>query len=89
MRSYTTKRFRKAFEALPAHVQRRAREAYRQFQQNPNHPGIHFKQVHAVQSVYSVRIGLGYRALAVRDGENLIRFWIGTHEDYERLIRTI
>ena len=70
-------------------MQRRARESYRQFQQNPNHPGIHFKQVHAVQPVYSVRIGLGYRALAVRDGENLIWFWIGTHEDYDRLIRTI
>jgi hypothetical protein len=33
-----------------------------------------------------VRIGLGVRALGVRDGDDLIWFWIGTHAHYDRLI---
>jgi len=47
MNSRTTRRFRALYAALPAHVQRQAREAYRLFQPDPAHPGLHFKQVHA------------------------------------------
>ncbi len=35
----------------------------------------------------SVRIGIGYRALGVRKGEEIIWFWIGSHADYDRLLR--
>jgi hypothetical protein len=34
-----------------------------------------------------VRIGLAYRALGVRDGEEIIWFWIGSHAHYDRLLR--
>jgi len=54
------------------HVQRRAREAYRRFKDNPNHPSLRFKQVHATQPVYAARVGLGHRALAIIDGETVI-----------------
>jgi hypothetical protein len=47
MNSRTTRRFRELFAALPAQIQRQAREAYRLFRQDPGHPGRHFKQVHA------------------------------------------
>ena len=40
MNSHTTRRFRELLDALPAHVQRQAREAYRIFRQNPAHPGL-------------------------------------------------
>jgi hypothetical protein len=33
-----------------------------------------------------VRIGRGYRALGRRQGDTLVWFWIGTHDDYDRLI---
>jgi hypothetical protein len=86
MNSWTTRRFRDLFAALPAHVQRQARTAYRLFRQNAAHPGLHFKQVHADPPTYSARVGLGYRALGVLDGDTVIWFWIGAHAEYDRLL---
>ena len=37
-------------------------------------------------SVYSVRITLSYRALAIVEGDKVTWFWIGSHADYTRLI---
>ena len=42
-------------------MQEQAREAYRQFKQNPAHPSLHFKQVHPSKPIYSVRITGDYR----------------------------
>jgi hypothetical protein len=33
-----------------------------------------------------VRIGIHYRALGIRDGDEMVWYWIGTHDEYERLI---
>ena len=89
MTSKTTRRFRDAYGRLPEHVQARAREAYRRFKDDPRHPSLHFKQVHATLPVYAARVGLGYRALGVLDGETVAWFWIGTHGDYDQLLRTL
>ena len=62
MNSRTTRRFRELFAALPAQVQRQAREAYRLFRANPAHPGLHFKQVHPSPPVYSARVSISYRS---------------------------
>lgn len=86
MKSHTTERFRKAFEHLPRHIQRQARAAYKLFLQNPHHPSLQFKQVHPVRPIYSVRISLDYRAVGIRDGDEIVWYWIGTHSDYDRLI---
>jgi len=84
--SRITARFRAAFKKLPADVQRRARKAFALWSQNPSHPSLRFKQVHAERAVYSVRLGLGWRALAVKHGEEVLWFWIGSHADYDRLL---
>lgn len=86
MRSRTTERFRKAFERLPEQVQRQAREAYRLFKQNPHHPSLRFKQIHPTRLIYLVRISIEYRALGVREEDEVIWFWIGSHADYDKLI---
>jgi hypothetical protein len=79
-------RFWAAYRALPAPIRRQARAAYRLFRQNPQHPSLHFRQVHPTRPIYSARISRSYRALGVRDGDVVVRFWIGSHDDYERLI---
>jgi hypothetical protein len=86
MKSHITARFRKAFQRLPGSVQQQARAAYRLFKQNPYHPGLRFKPVHPSRPIYSVRIGIDYRALGVRATEDIIWFWIGSHSDYDKLI---
>lgn len=87
MTSETTGRFREAYARLPEHVQRRAREAYRRFRDNPSHPSLHCKPVHAKRPIYAARVGLGHRALGVVDGDVVIWFWIGTHADYDEVLR--
>ena len=89
MKSRTTARFRKAFRDLPDDVQRHSRAAYRLFRDNPYHPSLRFKPIHASRPIYSVRIGISNRALAIRDGDNLIWFWIGSHADYDTLLATL
>ena len=37
-------------------------------------------------NVYSVRVGLNHRALAIVSGKTVTWFWIGSHDDYTRKI---
>jgi hypothetical protein len=87
--SHTTVAFRKAFADLPGHIQERAREAFHLFSENPAHPSLQFKQVHDSRPIYSARITLHYRALATRRGEDWIWFWIGSHSDYDNLLKRL
>jgi hypothetical protein len=89
MNSRTTRRFRELFAALPAHIQRQAREAYRLFRENSAHPGLHFKQVYPDPPIYSARVGISYRALGVRDGNVMVWYWIGSHADYDKLLERL
>jgi len=84
--SRTTRRFREAFLALPEDTQKQARQAYSLLSEGPSHPSLRFKKVDENPSVYSIRIGLGYRALGVLTGSVIVWFWIGSHADYDRLV---
>ena len=84
--SRTTRSFRTAFAALPEEIQAQARRAYHLFRIDPAHPSLRFKKVQQTSNVYSVRIGLGYRALGVLEGSVVTWFWIGSHADYDRLV---
>ena len=87
MTSRTTRQFRELFAALPAQVQQQAREAYRLFRLNAAHRGLRFKQVHPDPPTYSARVGIAYRAVCVLDGDTAVWFWIGSHADYDKLLK--
>ncbi|WP_442318809.1 ParE family toxin-like protein [Candidatus Binatus sp.] len=64
-----------------------ANQAYRQFVQDPLHPSLHFKQIHPTRPIWSVRIGIHYRAVGIKPhGSEIVWFWIGSHADYDKLI---
>jgi hypothetical protein len=86
VKSRTTRRFRQAYDSLPEEIRRRADRAYALFQRDPHHPSLRFKKIHQQEPVYAVRITRDYRALGVLEGDMVIWFWIGNHEEYERLI---
>jgi hypothetical protein len=86
MRSRRTIRFKSLFEQLPAEAQQSARRAYVLFQRDPTHPSLQFKRLRADRQTYSIRVGLGYRALGIRLDESLVWYWIGPHAEYDRLI---
>jgi hypothetical protein len=86
MQSRTTRQFWRLFSGLPTDVQQDAERAFQLFQSNPAHPGLQFKKLEGEDDIYSVRIGLGYRALAVMKKDSVVWYWIGSHSDYDRLI---
>lgn len=83
MNSRTTRSFREAFKALPSDVRERARQAYRLWRDTPQLPGLRFKRV---GDEVSVRIGRQYRALGILQGDTVYWYWIGKHDEYDRLI---
>lgn len=89
MKSHTAQSFRDALALLPAAIQKRAHAAYSRFRTNPQHPGLQFKKVHTTKPIYSARINDDYRAIGIVDGDDIVWFWIGKHEDYERLLKRI
>ena len=86
MNSRTTRSFWKQFDALPVDVRDQARKAFRLWRDDTAHPGLHFKRVDGDESIFSVRVTLGYRALGLLEGDTVTWFWIGSHADYERHI---
>ena len=84
--SRTTREFREAFASLPHDIRRHTQRAYRLFRTDPRDPSLRFKKVDEESNVYSVRIGLGYRALGVMDGSTVVWFWIGSHAEYDHLL---
>jgi hypothetical protein len=86
MNSFTSRRFRETYANLPEPVRGQARRAYRLFRRDPSHPSLNLKKVDHENSVYSVRVGRGYRALGRLDGSDMVWFWIGPHGEYDKLI---
>jgi hypothetical protein len=82
LKHFASPEFWDAYGSLPNRVQRLADANFRRLRENPKHPSLHFKQA---GRFWSAPIGLHYRALAIRDGEDFIWFWIGSHADYDRL----
>jgi hypothetical protein len=88
LRSRLHPNFRRHFEQLPEDVQQRARDAYGRFSADPFHPGLHFKQIR--ESHWSVRVGRSYRAVGLRTSDDeIVWYFIGTHDEYERLLGLI
>ncbi len=50
---------------------------------DPRHPSLRFKRV---GPYWSARVGLHFRALARHRADGIVWFWIGGHDEYERLI---
>ena len=86
MNSRTTRSFWKKFDALPASVREHARKSYQLWHDDPSHPGLHFKRVHTREPLYSVRVSRDYRALGLLEGDTMTWIWIGSHDEYERVL---
>jgi hypothetical protein len=86
MQSQATRQFWRLFSHLPADAQRDAKRAYRLFQSSPAHPGLQFKKLEGEDNIYSVRIGLEYRALGVMKRNRIVWYWIGSHDEYDRIV---
>ena len=87
MKSHINAAFRKRFSALPPEIREQARAAYELFRSNPRHSSFAFKRIHGVSGYVSARVGISYRAVGfLAASDEVVWFWIGPHEQYERIL---
>ena len=84
MKHRASPRFWSRYLALPVDVQRLADEKFRLLKEHPNHPSLQLKRI---GRFWSCRVGLHYRALGISDDGAVVWFWIGTHAEYDQLLR--
>ena len=82
-RSRASEEFWDLYNRMPENAQRAADKQFELFRKDPTHPSLHLKPV---GGLWSARINDAYRALAVREGDIFYWFWVGPHDQYERLI---
>jgi hypothetical protein len=84
MRHLASRAFWEAYDKLPEQVRALADKNYALLKTNPRHPSLQFKKI---GRFWSVRVGLRYRALAVEADDDLVWFWIGSHGEYDSIIK--
>jgi len=84
MKSSATPRFWKAYAQLSTGLQKIARKQFALWQEDPRHPSLQFKKV---GPFWSARINDDYRSLALLEDGTYYWFWIGTHAEYEMILK--
>lgn len=74
MNSHLTEDFITYLRRLPEDVKEKARKNYRLWRQDSNHPSLQFKRLHTRESIYSTRIGIGWRALGLQENNRIYWF---------------
>jgi hypothetical protein len=87
MISRASKRFWQCYDELPENVKIAAKKAYQQFKKDPLYPGLHFKRIHSSRPIFSLRITKDYRAVGIQQNNQIIWFWIGSHSDYDLILK--
>ena len=80
MKGRTQARFWKAYDSLPPAVQKLAKAKFEIWKINPHHSSLGFEVRRNGACV--VRVGDHYRAVGLKQGNEVVWFWIGTHEEY-------
>lgn len=84
MKHFASSKFWARYKSLPEPVRLLADKNFRLLKADPAHPSLHLKKIGGFTSV---RIGLHHRALAVSVEDGLLWFWIGTHADYDAMLK--
>ena len=86
MKHLTLPRFWRHYRRLPREVQELADKGFELLKADPYHPSLHFKRIGGAKQLWSVRVGAHYRALALEKSEGIVRFWIGSHAGYDKIV---
>ena len=80
--------FWQQYRALSQEVRARADKQFSLLKANSQHPSLQFKRVgeRRGQEIWSARVTLNHRALAIKRADGYLWFWIGDHKAYEALI---
>jgi hypothetical protein len=83
LKHFASPEFWGLYKALPQSVQELADRNFALLKNDSYHPSLHLKKAGCY---WSVRVGIHYRAVAVEVSDGLLWFWIGSHEEYNKLM---
>jgi hypothetical protein len=83
LKHHTHPEFWKRYERLLAEIKNAADKNFQLLKSNPDHPSLNFKQI---GKYWSVRVNIDHRALAIESEDGLIWFWIGGHQEYDKIV---
>ena len=81
---HTTSDFLAMYYQLPHKIQDLADKNYALLKENPIHPSLHFKKI---DDLWSVRVSKQFRALGFEEPEGIVQFWIGSHQEYDEILK--
>jgi hypothetical protein len=84
MKSRAVASFWNGYNRLPPVIQELAVKQYKLWLANPRDPSVRFKKI-GVR--WSARITDDYRAIGVMEGDTLIWFFVGTHAEYNQVLK--
>jgi hypothetical protein len=84
VRHFASPAFWDSFKRLPPSVQTLAKRNFELLKNDSRHASLHLKQI---GRLWSARVGLGHRALGVGSNGDIVWFWIGSHGEYDRLLK--
>jgi hypothetical protein len=89
LRHRANKRFWQEYRTLPEDVRKSADKQFSLLKKNPQHPSLLFKKVgdrSDGRELWSARVTLNYRALAIKRTDGFVWFWVGRHGIYDSMI---
>ena len=88
MEHRTSAAFWQHYHSLDSNTQRIADKQFSLLQVDPQHPSLQFKKIgeRLGNEIWSARVTLSYRALAIKRPDEYLWFWIGGHATYESQI---
>ena len=89
MKHSTESTFWTDYDKLPVRIQRIADQQFRLMEVNPRHPSLRLKKIPGRKNVWSARVTRNYRAVATPVEGGLQWFWIGTHAEYDELLKRL
>ncbi|MDF1880051.1 hypothetical protein JHD50_01840 [Sulfurimonas sp. MAG313] len=88
MISLITPKWKKSYKTLPSNIKIIAKKQYKFFKVDPHYASLHFKRIHSSKAIYSARINKDYRTLGLIKDSSIIWFWIGKHDEYDKLVKS-
>ncbi len=79
----TAKSFWECYEKLSFEIRNLASKNFELLKNDIYHPSLHFKKV---GEVWSSRVGTNYLAVCTEIEAGYLWIWIGSHQDYDKLL---
>jgi len=80
LKHLTSSDFWKLYRKLPKEVRQLADKNYELLKADPRQPSLQLKRL---DEMWSVRVGLHYRAIGIDAPGGIQWIWIGSHADYD------